>query len=278
LSRPEACGGIAAAPELETLQRWVPLRRAQPGAALRLLCFPFAGGSAAAFRAWPGWLGSGVEVCAVELPGHGGRLLERPLNRLPELVSAILGAISPLLGGSYALFGHSFGGLVAFEVARALRRQGAMGPRAVLASATRPPQLSTPHLRALHRLGREELVEELRRLRGTPEVVLRDGELLGLVLPALRADFEAYAEYQYVEEAPLSADLYAFGGADDRIIGTGNLDAWRTHTAGRFSLDVLPGEHFFPFSHAAAFLAAFVRVVNEIVPRENAAARRKALR
>jgi surfactin synthase thioesterase subunit len=132
--------------------------------------------------------------------------------------------------------------------------------------------------RSLHRLGREELVEELRRLRGTPEVVLRDGEFLDLVLPALRADFEAYAEYEYAEEAPLSADLHVFGGADDRMIGTGKLDAWRSHTAGRFSLDVLPGEHFFPFSHSAAFVAAFVRVVNGIVARENAAPRWEALR
>src|SRR5437879_2521509 len=119
---------------------WFYSPRPTPRPRLRLFCIPHSGGSAAAYRAWPASLPADIEVCAIQLPGRAERLREPPLDRVDAMVRGIVEAVKPLLSEApFAIFGHSLGGLLAFEVGRALRREGGPLPAQVFVSSCYPP-------------------------------------------------------------------------------------------------------------------------------------------
>ena len=120
--------------------RWVCAFAPQPTARLRLLCFPYAGGGTSIYRSWSAQLPPHIELCAVRLPGREGRFAEPPLRRMDRLLALLVNGVLPYLDRTVAFFGHSLGALVAFELARALRREGLPTPAHVFVSGRRAPQ------------------------------------------------------------------------------------------------------------------------------------------
>jgi len=226
------------------LNSWITCRKQSPQTRLRLFCFPYAGGGVSIFRAWSDGLPADVEVCPVQLPGRGTRLMEPPFTRLSPLIQALAQALFPLLDKPFAFFGHSLGALVSFELARQLRRQFAVQPVRLFISADRAPQIPNRDP-PVHRLPEGEFLVELRRLNGTPREVLEDEELRQIMLPLLRADFAVYETYGYSTEPPLNCPISAFGGLQDHRVSRGDLEAWRDQTSAAFSLRMFPGDHFF---------------------------------
>ncbi|HEX2190639.1 MAG TPA: alpha/beta fold hydrolase [Longimicrobiaceae bacterium] len=224
--------------------RWLVTPRPRPAAPVRLLCLPFAGGAASAYRAWPELMGEDVEVSAVQLPGREMRLREPPFDRVEPLVAALADVLDPTLDRPYAVFGHSMGALIGFELARELRRRGRPLPVALVASGR-----NAPHLPArdplMHPLPEPEFLERLRTFEGTPEAVLEHQELMQLLIPLLRADFAVNEAYTHREEAPLDLPLLAMGGDADPEVSREGLEAWSGYTTGPFTLEVYPGGHFF---------------------------------
>jgi medium-chain acyl-[acyl-carrier-protein] hydrolase len=218
-----------------------------------LFCFPYAGGSSAVFRSWPKAL-SAVDVRAVQLPGRGGRLRERPHTRVRELAVAACDGLLAHLDEPFALFGHSFGALVAFEVARELRRRRGPQPVHLFISARRGPRRPDP-VPPLHGLPEARFLHEVQtRYGGIPDVVLQEPELLALLLPTLRADLEAVETYTYEPEAPLDVPISAFGGLNDPWATLEDLEAWRDETRATFKLTRFPGGHFYLESSEAPLL------------------------
>src|ERR1700674_5350722 len=188
---------------------WFPFRKPDPDARLRLFCFPYAGAGALIFRSWSDALPSDVEVCPIQLPGRGTRLMERPFTQLTPLVEVLARALAPLLDMPFAFFGHSLGALVSFELALRIRREYGRHPVRLLVSAARAPQF--PHRRSpIHALPEKEFLAELRRLNGTPGELLDHQELMEIMLPLLRADFAVYETYSYSNETPLNCPISAF--------------------------------------------------------------------
>ena len=211
---------------------------------VRLLCFPYAGGSASAFRAWGEILPPDIEVHAIQPPGREFRLREEPFRRLEPLVDALTDALEPLEDASVAFFGHSLGALVAYEHARALRRAGRPAPARLFVSAYRAPHLPQTEP-AMSEQPDEVFRNSLRTLDGTPEELLANEELMTLVLPTLRADFELSDTYVHQPEAPLDCPISVFGGLADHVTPRERLEPWREHTSAQCTVRMVPGGHFF---------------------------------
>jgi medium-chain acyl-[acyl-carrier-protein] hydrolase len=223
---------------------WLACYKPNPRASLRLFCFPYAGGRASIFRNWPDGLPANIELYTVELPSRGKRIKEPPFSRMAPLVHAIANAIDPYLGKPFCFFGHSMGALISFELTRLLRHHRGLEPSHLFVSGSPAPQIPDAHPRTFD-LPEPEFIEVLRRLNGTPPEVLENSELLQLMLPTLRADFELLQVYEHVDEPPLTCPITAFGGLQDEEVSRQDLEGWREQTTNTFTLKNFPGDHFF---------------------------------
>lgn len=223
---------------------WLVNFKPHAQAKLRLFCFPYAGGTATIFRTWQESLPATIEVCPVHLPGRGKRLRETPFTDYQSFVQAIAEGLQPYLDKPFALFGHSLGAMLSFELARLLRRLHLPQPRHLFVSGRRAPQVVNSEPPA-HVLPDEQFVATLRKLNGTPAEALEHPELMQLMLPLLRADFAVCDTYTYVPEEPLAIPITAYGGLFDTGISREQVEGWRQHTTASFSLRMLPGDHFF---------------------------------
>jgi medium-chain acyl-[acyl-carrier-protein] hydrolase len=70
---------------------------------------------------------------------------------MDPLVEPMAEALQPFLSVPFAMFGHSLGAWVGFEVVRALRRRYQVSPVRLFVSARRAPHLPNP-LKAMHDL------------------------------------------------------------------------------------------------------------------------------
>lgn len=223
---------------------WLSCPKPNPQARLRLFCFPYAGGSALIYRAWPNLLPADIEVQLLQLPGRGKRLREAPYTDLLKMVADIAPVIRPLLDKPFAFFGHSMGALIGFELTHLLRAEHHLQPAHLFVSGRSAPQLPDTDP-PTYELPEEEFVQELRRLGGTPHEVLEHPELMHLMIPLLRADFSVCQTYAFTERPPLSCPLTAFGGLQDHEVPRENLEAWNELTTAACKVRMLPGDHFF---------------------------------
>jgi medium-chain acyl-[acyl-carrier-protein] hydrolase len=179
------------------------------------------------------------------------------------LVELIAQGIDSFLDKPFAFFGHSMGATISFELARLLRRRGASEPLHLFVSGRTAPQ--SPEVDAVtYNLPDDKFVEVLRRLNGTPKEALDNLELMQVILPLLRADFEAIQTYTYEVEPPLRCHITAFGGLQDPDVSPADLEAWREQTTAQFSLNLFPGDHFFLNTHPQRLLRAVVQEMNRI--------------
>lgn len=242
----------------DTTSRWFLKLKPNPLARLRLFCLPYAGGSALIYRQWPQQLPSSVEVCPVQLAGRGSRMKEPFITHSSVIVEQLAVAMRPLLDKPFALFGHSMGALICFELARHLRREGMTAPVHLFVSGRRAPQLpvrETPR----YSLSDEDLTEHLRHLQGTPQELLEDPELMQLMLPLVRADFEINENYNYTVEPPLDCPMSAYGGLQDSEVTRDDLEAWREHTNAAFNMRMFDGSHFFLHKSESLLLHSLAR-------------------
>lgn len=224
---------------------------------LRLFCLPFAGGNALAYRTWSAQLPSTIEVCSIQLPGRGSRLRETAFTDLSDLVTVLMQVLKPDLNRPFAIFGHSLGAIIGFELTRCLRRAGLPQPRLLAISGHAAPQLPDKNIQ-LHQLPNRQLIEMLRHYGGTPEEVLASQELLELFLPVIRADFTVLETYQYQPEPPLDCPISVFGGLEDPRVPVPTLKAWREQTRTNFEVHLFSGGHFFLQHQQLALLTALV--------------------
>lgn len=245
---------------------WFPGACHRSTARLRLFCLPYAGGSASIFRTWAAHLPETVDVCPVQLPGRGARLQEAPFEQFSSLVGAVATAIAPYLDMPFAFFGHSLGGLVAFEIIHRIRVEHLRLPVHLIVSGCTAPRLGIRR-RVLSTQPEQELVKELRYLNGTPSTLLENGEFLALTLPSLRADFALYESYRYTPRAPLECPITGFGGMQDREADRQQLEPWGEETRSEFSLHLLRGDHFFLHSAETTLLALITRHLYPLVRR-----------
>lgn len=209
-----------------------------------VVAFPYAGGGAGAFHDWPA-------VVPVQLPGRENRFREQPYRRMADLVHDLVEEIGPLmnrLDRPVVFWGHSMGAFVSVALTLELARQGYASPAHLLLSgAGSPDRRDTDE--PVHLLDDERLTARLRRYEGTPAEVLDNPDLLELVLPVVRADFEVLETWAYPEPWPLPVALTVLYGEGDESVSRHQVEGWRAYSGLPVTLRPFSGGHFFLRSH-----------------------------
>ncbi|MEV0012162.1 alpha/beta fold hydrolase [Streptomyces sp. NPDC051840] len=233
---------------------------ARPGAP-RLFCFPHAGGNASYFHPLSALLAPRVEMLTVQYPGRQERFNEPCVESLHELADAVAAELAGWVGQPFALFGHSMGATLAFEVACRLR-QGGAGPTALYVSGRRAPSIPAPG--SVHLASDEELIADIAYLGGTSAQMLKNPDLLDAILPAVRSDYVATETYRYRGAPRLDCPITAFIGDSDPRVDVPMARAWAGHTTDTFSLRVFSGGHFFLVPHLEAVAEALIQPVSAV--------------
>lgn len=216
--------------------------KASPGAPT-LVCFPHAGGSASYYHPVSAALVPDVRVLAVQYPGRQDRRNDPCVDNMADLADLIDQALASMADtGPVAFFGHSMGAVLAFEVARRFEARGVKAPSVVMVSGRRAPSRYKPE--DVHTRDLAGIVEEMKSLGGTDSRVLSDPELLEMVVPALRADYQAVSEYQYTD-AVVTSPIVIMTADDDPRTDLDDARAWAEHTSGGAEFHVFHGGHFY---------------------------------
>lgn len=223
-----------------------------------LVIFPHAGGSANFYQGFSLANGFGT-IMAVQYPGHGERMNEALIDSIHDLADLIEAALSSVLNRPLVLFGHSFGALVAFEVALRLEKRGTQ-PTALFASGRRAPcrirpenedRFADPNL----------MVEHLLTLGGTDDRITEDPELLQMFQPVLQNDYKAIIDYTPGLDQTVNTPLFCAIGREDPEVTLDEGRGWADHTRSIFRFRAFNGKHFFFLDQ----LRMFCRWIEECV-------------
>ena len=215
----------------------------EPSAEHRLFCLPHGGGGASVYRTWRQQLAPAINVMPAQLPGRETRYTEPALTSADALVAAM---IDPLLAGtpaSFALFGHSMGALLAYEVAAAAIARG-RPPVRLFVSGYHPPHLPSP-ARRLQGLPDDDFITALISYGGIPEELLEDPDMVAYLLPIFRADFAVCESYRHPHRRPLPVPVTVLAGRDDPAVDVAQLPRWAELTTEETTVRLFEGGHFY---------------------------------
>jgi surfactin synthase thioesterase subunit len=215
----------------------------RPAARVRLFCVPYAGGGPAAFRAWPGDLGEEIEMWAAELPGRGRRLGEPPLSSIASATDELEDGVEPLLDRPYAVFGHSMGAILGYELVQRLVRVAPPPVHLFVSGCGAPERFA--QLQRFDTSTEEALVEAVWQMGTAPPAVLADPEVRAIFLPILRADLMACERYQDRGGPPLPCPITVLAGDSDELVPAEALAGWEGRGAAGVRTESFPGGHFF---------------------------------
>jgi len=221
-----------------------------------LCCFPHAGGGASAYSNWSRSFPAHIHVHAVEYPGREARYRDPIPEELADLVDELIDRLALCLRPPFAFFGHSFGALVATELAKSLWRQERDLPLRLFIAGARAPHLAPRP--AIGHLPDSEFIAKLCEFNGMQSDVLGDAQLMALVLPIIRADFKLLETYRGDIEEPLPVPISVFGGLGDRTTTPADILAWSALTRKAFRSRFLAGDHFFPLAERTKLAAHII--------------------
>jgi surfactin synthase thioesterase subunit len=246
---------------------WFPFRRAAEPAQLRLFCMPPAAGSASGYRPWFSALAPDIEVVPVQPPGRESRLAEQPVRRAADLAGQIADAVGgqvsdDRIDGPYALFGHSMGALLAYEVACLLAARGLPAAHLVVSGHLPAHLIELKPVRTnVSRMSDGDLRGYLAEQGGTGPDVLDNPELMAILLPLLRADLTVCESYRWTPRPPLPMPVTALGGDADPNVAPELLVRWSELTIGGFGMRILPGGHHYLYADVGAMTAVVAGVL-----------------
>jgi surfactin synthase thioesterase subunit len=212
-----------------SLEAWTGLRHEAADEAVRLICFAHAGAGAQAFASWVKFSPPGVGIWPLQYPGRYSRLRERPHTSMEELVAEVVPITQQLGTMPYAFFGHCLGALVALEVAYAQQCIGAKLPNRIFVSSMAAPAGGERRVRS-HQLTDRAFLKRVEELGGLAPEIAEEPELVELILPALRADFQIYETYRFDDKPPLDVPITVVAAENDPFISREQFQRWSSRT------------------------------------------------
>lgn len=232
-------------------------KKDRPAARVRLFCFTYAASSAQLFHGWNEHVPEWLEVSGFEMPGHGGRLAEKPHDAYELAAVEVADTLESVLDKPYALFGHCLGTALAFEATRILRSRGKLQPLHLFSSGTRGLHLGIP-IADVESMEDDDFIAHMHKAYSAPIQFLTHPEMRPLFLPMVRADARMTQNYRYSPGPPLDYPITAVAGETDPDVQMEHLEGWRQHTTGKVTTRLYPGNHFFFQESAPRLLADFV--------------------
>ncbi|RPI30873.1 MAG: thioesterase [Chloroflexota bacterium] len=243
--------------ETQTIQSWPRADQQGQVGQITLFCIPYSGASASFYRAWSNKHPM-INICPIELPGHGMRISEPLYTSIAPLIEDAAKTILNHLPGQFAFFGHSMGALISYELTRYLSANYRAEPVHLFVSGHGAPDYQDAEP-PIHELPDEEFIEKIHEMNSTDEAFFACTELREMFLPILRADFTVCETYQYQPGASLRCPITALGGIGDLSVPRSALEAWKTHTSRPFKVLMFSGDHFFLKQHMAIIMEILAR-------------------
>ncbi len=245
---------------------WFLIEEPRKAPLIRLFCLPYGGVMPPAYRGWSAHLPATVEVVEVQLPGRGARARDAAPASLVTLADDIAEAVLPLTGAAFAVFGHSFGAWLAFEVVRRLEAAGRM-PLCLFVSGAPSPRAGWTRPGLSHVDDDRFLREVKARYSETADTVFSNDDIAALVLPALRSDLRLLEHYAYAARPPLAARVQAIAGAADPVVSDAELAGWERETNGTFGVARVPGGHNYFLRYSAPVISLIRQRLNQEMGR-----------
>lgn len=224
-----------------------------------LFCIPYAGGSAVIYSKWKKYIDDCIEIVPIELAGRGKRFSEDQYDNIADAVDDVYEAIKNKIKGPYALFGHSMGSIIAYELAQKIKNSDIPNPQYIFVSGRKPPHIERDE-KIVHKLPDDEFIKEILDMGGTQKEIFENNELLELFLPIIRKDFRIVENYKYVNKSSLDIDMIVLYG-DEEKIQHNEAKQWSIHTNKSCKIFKIEGNHFF-INHSSKEV---VDIINNIV-------------
>ncbi|MFA0813800.1 thioesterase II family protein [Microbulbifer epialgicus] len=246
-----------------SINDWVINLRSQVNPKLRVFCFPYAGGSASIYTKWAEYFPPEVEIVAVQPPGRASRVFEKPYTDMESLVNELFQKLVHSMDIPYIFFGHSLGSRVAFELLNKINEHDIHLPVHFIASGSNPPDVYNKKSE-IYRLSDAQFMIELEKFQGTSDEALQSNELMNILLPGIKADFEIANKYVFESMVKHKCDLTVLGGTHDKDVDSQSLHNWSKFFSGSSKVEMIDGDHFFIDSNRLKVVNEVVKIVNEI--------------
>lgn len=219
---------------------------------VKLLCFPFAGGSKYSYNNFVRAAPRNVHVVPVDYPGRGARFKETLMTDIKQIVEDCFERMKDYTSERYAIYGHSMGSVVAYLLTKKIIENDLPPPMHLFVSGRWGPSCVEP-MPARSLLGKEKFIESLKILGGSPEEVLNDEGLMNFFEPIFRADFRALETYQYDETEPFNVPITVMSGTEEYLTPD-HINAWQKESTFPIDFKLFEGNHFFIFNHATEIM------------------------
>lgn len=222
---------------------------------IKLFCLPYAGGSAAVYNKWKLNLDSRIDLVPLELSGRGRRIKEPFYNSMMDCAEDMFAIIrNKIFDTEYALYGHSMGTLIIYELMNRLRENGLRKPLHIFLSGRYPPHIEDKQ--KISQLPDSGFIDEILKLGGTPKELCENKELIDIFIPIIKSDYRIVEEYQYKKcDGKWDTGISAMTGLDDESVSLQDVYQWVDYTERECNIYTFPGDHFFIHNYSSEIIA-----------------------
>ncbi|WP_282036572.1 type I polyketide synthase [Saccharicrinis aurantiacus] len=246
---PEVATDISGIEETEDLEilgdKWFVHRKREDNANMRIFCFHPVGAGASMYNHFMYELNPEIDVFAVQLPGRENRKDEANITEFFDVIDALERQILPYLDKPFAFYGHSFGGILAYELQHRLREKHNLHPEHFFVSGT-----ISAHLTPTWRNDRDTIHETADETNSEAKLMglmsyIDDENFVRQILPIMRKDMELIMGYEYEDKKNFEWPITAFAAKEDEVVLPEEMKPWARHTDNNFKMHTLNGDHWF---------------------------------